>query len=481
MPDALVALIVLPLVVACLAFFAGAGRGAGLTIAASGVQLALALWLAHDVRSGAIRIHAVGGWGAPLGIDLAADGLSALMLVACNAVAFAVAIYARAYFVARPRGGDWYWPLAGFLVAALNALFLSRDLFNLYVTLELLGLAAACLTALSGERRAVQAALRYLFATLLGSLAYLLGVALLYARYGTVAIETLSPLVAADPATLLAGGLIVLGLMVKTALYPLHGWLPPAHAGALTPVSALLSALVVKASFYLLLRLWFGPFDSLAREYAAVFLGVLGSIAILWGGYRALVEARLKMLVAYSTVAQIGYLFLVFALATTPGDDAAHLAWQGGVLHMLAHVFAKAAMFLAAGAIVMAAGDDRIAALAGSANRLPMTVLAFGIAGMSLMGLPLSGGFLAKWLLLRAALASGQWWWIIVMIAGGLLTAAYLFRVLRRAFEPVARGSHEDRPARSLEWVVLSLAMASLLLGLIAVPPLELLDAGAPR
>ena len=206
--------------------------------------------------------HAIGGWGAPLGIDLYADGLSLLMLAVTALVGLGVGIYSTGYFSC--EDSQRFWPIWLFLLAALNALFLAADIFNLYVTLELMGLAAVALTSLTGSKDALRGAMRYLLATLLGSLAYLFGVALLYHGFGTVDIGMLAERVESYPIAWAAFGLMGAGLMLKTALFPMHFWLPPAHASAPAPVSALLSALVVKASFYILLRLWltiFGPLN----------------------------------------------------------------------------------------------------------------------------------------------------------------------------------------------------------------------------
>jgi len=257
--DPLPWLIVLPLTWAALAFVLGSGRGGRLAVTGLVVQLALTLALAGQVLENGSRTHAVGGWGAPLGIDLLADGLAVAMLLLAQVVALPLAVYARAYFSEVAQTA--FWPLAGFLIAALNALFLSADLFNLYVTLELLSLAAVGLVALGGKPLQVAAALRYLLVSLTASAAYLMGVALIYGTYGTVSIATLTPLIGSDPpqAAWLAAGLMLVGLLAKTALFPFHFWLPPAHGGATAPVSALLSALVVKASFYLVLRLTLGP------------------------------------------------------------------------------------------------------------------------------------------------------------------------------------------------------------------------------
>lgn len=477
--DPLVWLILLPLGWATLAFALGPGRGAWAALAGLAAQLWLAFVLAMKVGAGkAALFHAVGGWEAPLGIGLAADGLSAAMLLLTQCVALPLAIYARSYFKAGDPSGVWFWPLAGFLVAGLNALFVSADLFNLYVTLELVGLAAVGLVAAGGGAQQVAAALRYLFATLAGSGAYLLGVALLYGAYGTVSIATLTSLVTADAPRLawIAGGLMVAGLMLKTALFPFHFWLPPAHGGAPAPVSALLSALVVKASFYLILRLWLEPLQTLLPVFAWL-LAALGAAAIFWGSWQAIRAVKLKRLIAYSTVAQLGYLFLIFPLLTASG--ALQAALQAVVMQAFAHGLAKAGMFAAAGVLIKASGQDTVAGLAGAVDRLPVTLFAFGLAGMTLMGLPPSSGFLAKWQIIEAALAQGYWIIAFVALAGGLLAAVYVFRVLRQAFLHAPTPQSPVAVPRALEWSAFALAAASVLLGLRGVELMRLPGAGA--
>ena len=471
-------LIGVPLVYATAAFLFGPRAARALAPLAFTLDLFAAAGIAARVHSNGPQLHAVGGWERPLGIALYADGLAALLLLMTAAIALGVALYARGYFSAEDRRNSAFWPLMGFLVGAMNALYLSADLFNLYVTLELLGLAAVGLVALGGGSAALAAALRYLFAALLGSLLYLMGVALLYGAYGTLALSDLATQIDAVPLSWSALALITVGLALKTALFPLHVWLPPAHGGAPAPVSALLSALVIKASFYLLLRLWYEVFGAAVTAPAAQALGALGAGAILWGSWLAFRQQQLKMLVAYSTVAQIGYLFLLFPLAADP--IGAEAAWSGGVYQILAHAFAKAAMFLAAGAMVFAAGHGEIARFEGIGGHLPLALFSFALAAVSLMGLPPSGGFIAKWLLLDAALATGQWWWILVMILGGLLTAAYLFRVLRRAFRPAPHEIALQEPPRMLAATAFALALVALTLGLWADGPLALLAIGAP-
>jgi formate hydrogenlyase subunit 3/multisubunit Na+/H+ antiporter MnhD subunit len=312
---------------------------------------------------------------------------------------------------------------------------------------------------------------------LLGSVLYLLGAALVYGAYGTLDVALLAGLARADAPTLLAAALMTAGLLAKTALLPLHLWLPPAHAGAPAAASAILSALVVKGSFVILLRLWFGAFHGVATPPAAQLLGALGAAAILLGSVAALRQDRLKLLVAYSTVAQIGYLFLMVPLMVGTDPAIAARAWTGGVMQAVSHAFAKASMFLGAGLIAARLGQDRIAGLAGAARALPMTVLAFGIAGLSLMGVPPSGGFAAKWLLLTAAIAAGQWWWALVVLGGGLLTGGYVYRVLAGALAGNGARAPLTRP-EGREKIVMALALVSAALGFVPLYALGLVQVG---
>ena len=207
---------------------------------------------------------------------------------------------------------------------------------------------------------------------------------------------------------------MTVGLLAKTALFPLHIWLPPAHAGAPAAASAVLSALVIKGSWFLVVRLWFDVMPGVVTLPAAQLLAGMGAAAIVVGSVVALRQERLKLLVAYSTIAQIGYLFLMFPLAFDAGGSTlVHGAvLTGGVLQAISHATAKAGMFMAAGLVYAALGHDRIADLGGMARAMPVTVLAFAVSGLALMGVVPSGAYLAKKLLLDSADGSGQWWWI---------------------------------------------------------------------
>ena len=452
---------------------------AGLAVA---VAIAAGVWRTNDVLQ-----YFVGNWDPPLGVAFRADGLSAVMIVTAALLICGIGLFARAQFPT-PHGAETraplvFWTLLLAVWGALNAVFIGGDLFNLYVALELLTFAAVPLVSLDGRAETLAAALRYLLFALLGSILYLLGAVLLYGTYGTLDIVLLSGRIQAGPAAWSAISLMTVGLLAKAALYPFHLWLPPAHAGAPSPASAILSGLVVKAPFFLVVRLWFDVAPKMPERIAAQVLGILGAAAILVGSIVALRQARLKLLIAYSTVAQIGYLFLMFPLAIEPetGHPWGSTAWTAGVLQAISHAFAKAAMFMAAGLIAEALGHDRIARLSGIGRALPITVFAFGLGGLSLMGLPPSGGFVAKAMLLTAAVAEGQWWWAVVVLTGGLLAGGYVFLVLARALadasEPVTLRSTIS-PGRQA--VVVALALCAVLLGFVPLRPLELLQIGRP-
>ncbi len=442
--------------------------------------LALVVSIAFDfIQSPQPLTYLLGGWAPPLGIALRADGLSVIMMLAVAVVVAGIAAYAWGDFATPADGAEkrapfMYWLLLLAVWGSLNLVFLSGDLFTLYVALELLTFSGVPLVCLDGRGETLRAALRYLLFALAGSLLYLLGAVLLYGAYGTLDIALLAGLVRPEPIAWTAAALMTVGLLAKTALFPLHIWLPPAHAGAPAAGSAILSALVIKGSWFLVVRLWFDVMPSVVTFSAAQLLAALGAMAIVVGSVVALRQERLKLLVAYSTVAQIGYLFLMFPLGfDVSGTTLIHgAALDAGVLQAVSHATAKAGMFMAAGLIYTSLGHDRIADLAGVARAMPITVLAFAVAGLALMGVVPSGAYLAKKLLLDAAGESGQWWWTMVLQGGAAFTAGYMVLVLTNVFRcPSAEVVLLKRPSKLSESAALTLAVCSLLLALAALGP----------
>jgi multicomponent Na+:H+ antiporter subunit D len=475
MTSLLVLSLVVPIAGALFAFAAGGRWVDRIALATMPLGLAVAIAIAVGLRqTGKPLVYLLGGWAPPLGVALRADWLSAVMMVTTAVVILAIGVFARSDFASgsrEVRRSFVFWPLLLVIWSALNTVFLSGDLFTLYIALELLVFAAVPLVALDGRAETLQAALRYLLFALLGSALYLAGTGLLYGAYGTLDIALLSGRIGAEPTTLVAVALMTVGLIAKTALFPLYIWLPAAHAGAPAAASAVLSALVVKGSFFIAVRLWFFVGPGLPGMAGTQLLGALGAGAIVFGSLLALRQERLKLLVAYSTVAQIGYLFLMFPLALDAGStrlvDGGALI--GGLMQAISHATAKAGMFMAAGMIYAALGHDRIGALGGVVRVAPLAALAFLLAGLALIGPPASGVYLAKTLLLEAAADTQQWWWATVLQAGGILTSGYLVLVIAHVLAPSGRAvtSPANVVPHHQQAAALTLVLGSLLLGLL--------------
>ncbi|MFW6350570.1 MAG: complex I subunit 5 family protein [Thiohalospira sp.] len=450
-------LVLLPLVGAVVATLLPA-RAGSIALASATAALVAVLALIQGLAASGPAAATLGGWPEMLGIGVAVDGTAALFLLATALVGLAATAHGLGYF---PRRHP-FWALWLLLQAALNAVFVTADAFNAYVALELAGLTAAVLVTLGGERDAVAAGLRYLLVSLAGATLYLGGVALAYAATGTLSLAVLAEL----PVPAAAAVLILAGLLLKAAVFPLHGWLPPAHARAPGPVSAILSALVVKAALYLVWR-WLAIAPSAAEAVA-----LLGVGAVIWGSLQALRVGRLKAIIAWSTVAQMGYLAVGVVLAVEGAPGAAMgVAWLA-----LSHALAKGAAFLGAASVVRAAGHDRWPLAAAHLRGRPVLVLAFGLAAVSLAGLPPSGGFVAKWYLLQVGAEAGRWGLMALIAGGGLLSAAYLYRILHPGLDP-RPGAEPERPTGGiLEWSALGLALLVTALGLVVPWAHELVE-----
>ncbi|CAN3126864.1 complex I subunit 5 family protein [Mycobacterium sp. smrl_JER01] len=445
--------------------------GAALSLVCGSAVLIAGLRLAGTVSEhGPVAVQ-LGGWDQPVGIGLRMDGLSAVLVLTCAVIGLLVVVYATGS--QRTQGNRFFFALWLALSAGLNAVFVAADLFNTYVALELVTVAAVGAVALGG-RAAAGAALRYLLVAVAGSLWFLLAVALLYAQAGSLSLAQIAER-AEGPHVAVALVIATVGLALKSALVPMHAWLPPAHAGAPSAVSPLMSALVIKASLFVLYRLWTTlPVDA-ALLAVSQAVGLLGCLAVVWGSVAALRQQRLKRVVAYSTVAQVGYLVLLIPLvAPALTDDAlpldrhvAELAVQGTVAFVVGHALAKTAMFAAAGCLLYSYGTDELSALRGAAATHRVPVFTFGVAGIALAGLPPAIAFTGKWQLLTAALVAGQWWWLPILLFGALLTAAYTVRVLAIVLaEPTEQPPRSGPPAPArMRYSALLAAMAAASLG----------------
>lgn len=439
------------------------------------LSLAAALAAFNQVQGQAAQSLLLGDWSLPLAIRFELTPLNALLMVLTATIHFLVGLYNRFSRHGSGRDSD-YWPLSAMLHATLIALWLSRDLFNWYVTLELLTLIAVALVTLSGPK-AYRAALAYLVLSLIASLFYLLGVALLYGYYGVLDLGQLAELATDNATTRLALLLIVLGLMLKAALWPLYLWLPDAHANAPTAVSALLSALVVKGPLFIL---WLTLSQIAPVDFAqplGLILALFGAMALLAGAWSALRTPYLKTLVAYSTVAQLGYALICLGLLLHwQNTELATALW----LFVIAHALAKVSAFLAAGEMQAAFASKKLVAVRGASQSMPLAMFAFAVAGGSLIGLPPSGGFLAKWVLLQPLFAEpAHWPWAFAVLLGTLASAAYVFRVVALAFDRYDVETERPRSDALGQWLALLPALVVWGLALISQPLMLWLGTGA--
>jgi formate hydrogenlyase subunit 3/multisubunit Na+/H+ antiporter MnhD subunit len=449
-------------------------RSGLLVVVVSLASLGAAAFAVQEVvNNGDVYIN-LGGWDAPLAIRLHLMPVSAVLLAFTALIHTLVAFYALGSRHSKMRDTD-YWPLSCLLHASLAALWLSNDVFNWYITLELLGLVSVALITLSGPK-AYAPALNYLMLSLAASLCYLLGVALLYGQYGVLDLELLADQVRTNTTTRTALLLMTLGLMLKAALWPLHLWLPGAHAGAPTAVSALLSALVIKGPLFILWRLWTQLAPAELAQDAGFVMALAGIAALLSGGWSALRAPYIKVLVAYSTVAQLGYALLALGLM---------LHWQHPELHLalwffvIAHGLAKVSMFLAAGEMQATLNRKGVAALKGATQTMPVAMFAYAVAGGSLIGIPPSGGFLAKWELLQPILqVPAHWPWAFGILLGTLASALYVFRGVVLAFERVPVSARPLNADPLAQWLAMLPALLVWGMALVSNPLMRWLTGG---
>ena len=434
------------------------------------VFLSLSIYLLYGLTTNSLESYYFGAFLPPLGIAFKAEPFGSLILGLSAFILFIVFLYAREYLDNKKKA--LFYPLSAFLSLGFVVIYLSRDIFNIYVGLEIVGLSAVGLSALEKSRNSIRSALIYLFATLVASGFYLLGVAIIYAKYSVLDIDTLASLVEKDFTSLTAFGLMIIAFFIKTAVFPFSFWLPKAHGNALSPVSALLSALVIKTTFYLLYLFGFQLFSFSLNIF--MLIGFFGIVAIFYGGIQAFLAKNLKLLIAYSTISQVGYLLVVFALSHPYG-------YFGMVFALLSHALAKGGLFLASGVMIHNAKTKSIKKMQGYASITPIAVFAIGLSSVSLIGLPPSLGFVSKWYYLQSAFNSSSWIFFTGVLLGGVLSALYLFKLLilmlQKPLEKKAslNTKRHKELSNKVQWYAFILSFFSVVLGFFTSSIIEFL------
>jgi multicomponent Na+:H+ antiporter subunit D len=409
-------------------------------ITAGALSLATTLGLSNQVLDGELLRYPLGGWPAPYGIELVFDGFGVLMGSAAGLLTLLILVASRGYVRAElaPNRRGLFLGLVLINLGGMNGFLAASDLFNLFVFMEIFSISAYALVALARGPVAALAALKYLIVGAVSSMLVLLAVALLHAQTGSLSMSDIAarlPAADAPAAAGLAMGCLVVGFLVKAAIFPLHFWLPDAHASAPSPVSALLSGLVVKMGIIGLIRtrMLFAEANVVSLIPLDLLLIWLGVAAILTGAVLAAIQRELKLMLAYSTVTNIGYIALGLGLTTSA-------AVSGALVHMAFHALIKTGLFLAAGALLLSTGLSRTDDLRGLGQRMPVSSAALTLGLLAVAGLPPTAGFVGKWQIALGALEAGQAWLITVVLAGALLTLVWVIRILNSLyFRPPAR------------------------------------------
>lgn len=431
-------LVVLPLMIAVLTALSTSEKLAWIaTLFTSALCAFLALGTLLTVLSSGPIHYAMGGWEPPAGIAYYIDGLNAPILLLISLVAFFGTLYALPSVVAEVEPKKRAPFYAAFLVsfAGLLGMVATGDAFNVFVFLEVSSISTYVLVAMgaSRDRRALTSAYNYLIMGSIGATFFVIGIGFLYMQTGTLNMIDIARILqdggAESRVTQLAFAFIVIGLGLKLAMFPLHLWLPGAYAYAPSFVTAFLAATATKAALYLLLRFVFTIFDpswdfvATSLTYLVAVLGVIGMVA---ASLQAIFQKDLRRVLAYSSVAQVGYMLLGVGMATT-------LSLTAGYLHLINHAIMKGALFLAVGAFWYRFGITKVEDMRGIAKTMPWTMAAFAIAGLSLIGVPGTVGFVSKLALVEAA-AENDWWWAVgLIVVTSVLAIIYIGRIIEIA------------------------------------------------
>ena len=439
-----------------------------------------AFGLLLQVYSEGASLYTMGGWDPPHGISLVIDALSAPVLLLIAAMAVVTMVYALPATIAEVEPKKRAPFYAAFLLcfAGLMGMVVTGDAFNVFVFLEVSSISTYALVAMGAarDRRALAAAYNYLILGSIGATFFVIGLGFMFMETGTLNMADMSGILAdLDGGSRVAKvgfAFIIIGLGLKLAMFPLHTWLPGAYAYAPTKVTVFLASTATKAALYLLVRFTFTVFDpdfdyvAIVLKYILIGVGVVGMV---FASLQAIFQTDARRTLAYSSVAQVGYMLLGIGLATAAGLAA-------GYLHLLNHAIIKGGLFLAMGAFWYRFGITRVEDFSGLAKTMPWTMGAFMLSGLSLIGVPFTAGFVSKVNLTIAAADKGWWWAVGVIVVTSVLAIIYIGRILLAAYfgsPPLINGEPAKKNEAPLMmlipmWVLvlLSIAVGSNILGL---------------
>jgi len=427
--------VVVPLIAAPLALLLRQRRLVyALMLLVSGACLGISLALWSAVQDGSVISYAIGSWPPPWGIEYRIDALNAFVMVLVSATALLTVIFSLHSIEIELPGHMHYlfYTMFALCLAGLLGIAATGDAFNIFVFLEVSSLSTYVLIAMGRQRKALFAAYRYLIMGTIGATLIVIGIGMLYLLTGTLNLHDMATRLDTTQNTrpaLMALAFISVGVFLKLALFPLHQWLPNAYAYAPSTVSVFLAATATKVAIYVLLRFYFTVFgqDSFTELPLRPLIILLALSGMFIASIIAIYQQDLKRLFAFSSVAQVGYILLGIGIGNASGLLSA-------VLHLFNHGIAKGAVFLLLGIVAYAMGSTQLSHLKGLGKTMPWTSAGIVIAGLSLIGVPGTNGFISKWYLLLAAMEDGQWWLAFLIVSSSLLAIAYVWRFIEIAY-----------------------------------------------
>lgn len=440
----------------------------------------LSVGLLFSVLENGIVSYHVGGWEPPYGIELTVDSLSSFLSLVVAIIGFLAVVFSKRYIEHEisPKKQPAYYSLLQLIIGGMQGALMTGDLFNLFVMTEIFSISGYALVAIAQKKGSLLASFRYLLLASIGTTFILFSTGFIYMLTGSLNMEDISNLLPLidNPWVMYSGlVLLIIGFAIKSALFPLHTWLPDAHSIAPSPVSVILSALVIKIGAYSIIRVIYTVFgEQLSGGFDLISTPVswMASMAILAGSLYAIFQTDIKRMLAYSSIAHIGYILLGVSLAST-------LSLTGGIFHMLNHALGKACLFFCAGAVIYKTGIRNVADYAGLSSKMPITMAAFTIAASSLMGIPPASGFMSKFYLGIGAYQE-HWIFLAVILLGSLLSGIYFFKVLAAAYfspakEPDMKSNGLELPLTMLIPIII-LSLASLAFGILEDLPVTLIE-----
>ncbi len=369
----------------------------------------------------------IAGFAPPFGINLVAGPVGMLLATLIALTGLLVAIYALKYI--NEGAEQKYHILFLLLLTGATGVVLTGDIFNLFVFFEILCISSYALVAYLGNRAGIESAVKYLIQGSIGSSLLLIGIGLLYGQFGTLNMADLAKQIvsSSDPSVFVPMVLMITGLGIEAAIFPLNAWLPDAHSSAPSSVSAILSGIAIEVGLYAMVRVLFTICHVSNFFMFFLFLGVL---TVLVGEMSAFSQKNIKRMLAYSSIGQIGLILFAFSIST-------HFGVTGGLFQMISHTLGKALLFLSAGYMIYRTGSMEISSFEGIGKKMPLTALFFTIGTLSIIGLPPFVGFSSKFLIIKAALAKGELLYTILMgivLLGTVIEGTYFFRVIQTIY-----------------------------------------------